>query len=331
MEMGSYSEVKVHGNGIAWGNCMETIWTVSPLDLFDRLACWPADKMLPMVHDTHKNLHGHLTDIVWTWLNMFELFRSVWGRPVLQPETNPWQPSEQMTQSMTQSDISTSESWVGQTTPIGSNWFLDDPIVLANLHLSDLHCLRCLRYGGLIDVQRTKCHRSLLLGSGKQLPGRRWYTDMLQFDTTPEAHGGWGSMNLGMFEIGMQFTSIYLHPVALSIQRGKVTTWLDMSCKLWAGQQASLFLIVTHCFSPIHPRVSPPRSPKMPQGCEFAVAQRLILLDRWEAVCNKRRQRVDISATGNRSQLRILVEMVVVGVVANNMMIDLDRFGTGYF
>jgi len=68
----------------------------------------------------------------------------------------------------------------------------------------------------------------------------------------------------------------------------------------------------------------------MPQGCEFAVAQRLILLDRWEAVCNKRRQRVDISATGNRSQLRILVEMVVVGVVANNMMIDLDRFGTGY-
>jgi hypothetical protein len=48
-------------------------------------------------------------------------------------------------------------------------------------------------------------------------------------------------------------------------------------------------------------------------------------------VCNKRRQRVDISATGNRSQLRILVEMVVVGVDANNMMIDLDRFGTGYF
>jgi len=39
-------------------------------------------------------------------------------------------------------------------------------------------------------------------------------------------------------------------------------------------------------------------------SCEFAVAQRLILLDRWEAVCNKRRQRVDISATGNRSQLR---------------------------
>eukprot|EP00435_Cladocopium_sp_Y103_P051044 s472_g15.t1 len=39
-------------------------------------------------------------------------------------------------------------------------------------------------------------------------------------------------------------------------------------------------------------------------SCEFAVAQRLILLDRWEAVCNKRRQRVDISSTGNRSQLR---------------------------
>ena len=226
----------MHGNGIAWGNCMETIWTVSPLDLFDRLACWPADKMLPMVHDTHKDWHGHLTDIVWTCLNMFELFRSVWGRPVLQPETHP------MTAQWLNDTVDDTVghlhvrklSGSNHKPPIGSNWFLDmDPIVLANLHLSDLHRLRCLRYGGLIDVQRTKCHRSLLLGSGKQLPGRRWYTDMLQFDNaTPEAHGGWGSMNLGMFEIGMQFTSIYLHPVALSIQRGKVTTWLDMSCKL---------------------------------------------------------------------------------------------------
>lgn len=39
-------------------------------------------------------------------------------------------------------------------------------------------------------------------------------------------------------------------------------------------------------------------------SCEFAVAQRLLLLDRWEAVCNKRRQRVDTSAMGNKSQLR---------------------------
>ena len=157
--------------------------------------------MLPMVHDTHKDWHGHLTDIVWTWLNMFELFRSVWGRPVLQPETNPWQPM-QWTNDTVDDTIGHLHvrklSGSNHKPPIGSNWFLDmDPIVLANLHLSDLHCLRCLRYGGLIDVQRTKCHRSLLLGSGKQLPGRRWYTDMLQFDNaTPEAHGGWGSMNL---------------------------------------------------------------------------------------------------------------------------------------
>lgn len=39
-------------------------------------------------------------------------------------------------------------------------------------------------------------------------------------------------------------------------------------------------------------------------NCEFAVAQRLILLDRWEAVVNKRRSRVDTSAMANRSQLR---------------------------
>ncbi|CAJ1428336.1 unnamed protein product [Effrenium voratum] len=39
-------------------------------------------------------------------------------------------------------------------------------------------------------------------------------------------------------------------------------------------------------------------------SCEFAVAQRLILLDRWEAVVNKRRARCDVSASANRSQLR---------------------------
>ena len=32
--------------------------------------------------------------------------------------------------------------------------------------------------------------------------------------------------------------------------------------------------------------------------CQFAVAQRLLLLDRWEAVMNKRNGRVDISSRG---------------------------------
>jgi len=37
---------------------------------------------------------------------------------------------------------------------------------------------------------------------------------------------------------------------------------------------------------------------------EFAVAQRLLLLDRWESVINKRRGRIDISSRGNSSHFR---------------------------
>jgi len=39
-------------------------------------------------------------------------------------------------------------------------------------------------------------------------------------------------------------------------------------------------------------------------SCDFAVAQRLILLDRWESVVNRRHDRVDVTQRNNRSHLR---------------------------
>lgn len=40
------------------------------------------------------------------------------------------------------------------------------------------------------------------------------------------------------------------------------------------------------------------------KACQHAVAQRLLLLDRWEAIVDRRRHRPDTSATGNSSRLR---------------------------
>eukprot|EP00913_Durusdinium_trenchii_P013651 g12818.t1 len=43
---------------------------------------------------------------------------------------------------------------------------------------------------------------------------------------------------------------------------------------------------------------------KLENSTDFAVAQQLLLLDRWESVVNKRNRRQDVSQRGNQSQLR---------------------------